>query len=1183
MTEKHWTKEQSQAINARGGTLLVSAAAGSGKTAVLVERVITLVTGKKPVDADRLLVVTFTNAAAAEMKERISLRLGALIAEDPLDRNLQRQQILLQNAHISTIHSFCLNIIREHFESLNIPPDFRIADENEVTVMRHEALAELLEEKYAHELALEEKGAFLTLAGMLGSGRDDSMLEDTILRLYDFICSLPDPEGWLDDKLRMYDPALRLCESPWGRSALNYIITVLSGAKATLNAALNTINQYDKLADCYAQAFTSDLKQIDRAIDAAKRADWDAVYKIISDFNFDRLGSPRKFEQTQIKEEVKSRRDGVKELISKLRNGLLCCDEAGFKSDIKAVYPLAESLFAAVIDLDERFFAKKQTKNMLDFSDLERLALKLLIENTEGEHKLTAAARAISQRFEEVLVDEYQDTNPTQDAIFNAVSNEGRRLFMVGDVKQSIYRFRKATPELFIDKQEHFKHFDGGEFPAKIILGSNFRSRSGVTGAVNFIFSQLMSKSFGEIEYGSEEALIPAAEFKKHECADFALHIVDTSGYDDNDGKEAIEARHIADVINKLVEEKYEVMGENGPRPVKWRDFIILLRSVSGRAEKYKRELTASGIPVYADVAGGYIGSYEVAVMLSLLRILDNPLQDVPLLSVMMSPMFGFTPDDLAHIRIDNRRGSLYLALSAYSKEYGGRYAAFIDLLDGLRRLAAVLPADRLILRIFDQTGFLSICEAMPAGEARRANLRLLLEYARSYEKAGYKGLAGFLRFIDRISEHDGDLAPASAVSENADVVRIMSIHKSKGLESPICIVAGCANRFNREDLQRPAMFHPVYGFGSIVRDEKLNCRYTTLAREVVKMETEKSSLSEEMRVLYVAMTRAKEKLICVLTLPNPDATFKKAAGFISGSALKLDPISASSAMSFAEWLLACALRHPDCAPLRRIAGVDDAVLLGSDSRWELNIAQAQGAPENNKPQETAAYDGKDTDPALLDEIKKRVTFAYPFKKLSQVPSKVAVSALAEKGHENDYAFTSCRPAFLSAERLTPAQKGTALHEFMHYASLSEISSETDIEAEIARLVKQRYLLPEQGAAIDRRKVDVFIGSDIYARIMSAKRVFKEFRFNIEVGTEESAGYASDEKVVLQGMADVVFEDESGLYILDYKTDNAAADELRLRYSKQLDIYARAVSQVFKCEIKAKYIYGFKEEKLIII
>lgn len=1192
--ERKWTSEQRNAIEARGGTLLVSAAAGSGKTAVLVERVIGLITDpRRPCDADRLLVVTFTNAAAAEMRERISGRLADMIERDPLDANLQRQQMLLQNAHISTIHSFCLDMLRENFEKLDISPDFRIADENEVEIIRSDVLDELLERGYARALSGRHDDAFLELSHMLSSGRDDSRLADTVLRLYEFTRSLSDAEGWLSDVLLMYDPEKPAGETVWGKTATDYAAKALESAAQSHRRALLKIAEDEKLQKAYAPAFESDLAGLIKALDLAQKGDFDALCGAVGSFSFERLGALRKFDDDALKEELKSERDGVKKTLSGLREGVLCCCGEDYKADVEKLRPIVACLCDTVRELGDCFFKEKLSRGILDFSDLEQLALKLLVKKNGEKLGFTETAREVSSRFDEVLVDEYQDTNPAQDMIFRAVSRDGSNLFMVGDVKQSIYSFRQARPEIFTDLSARCAPFGRGEYPARIVLGKNFRSRAGVTEAVNFTFGHLMSAGFGGVDYGETERLIPGAGYFERGGADFALHIVDTGGYEGDEEGVELEARHIARKIKELVSGGFEVQGESGPRVASYRDCCILLRSMSGRAQKYVRVLESEGVPVFADISAGYLGAYEVMVAVSLLRILDNPLQDVPLVSVLLSPVFGFTPDDVAAIRLKNRRGSLYLAMLELSRGGDGRFDAFLSLLSRLRALAAVLPADRLILRIYEMTGLLNIFEAMPNGGLRRANLRLLLDYARSYESAGWRGLAGFMRFIDRVDRQRSDLAPASNISENADVVRIMSIHKSKGLEFPVCFLGGLSKRFNVEDLSREALFHPSAGFGSIVRDRERNCRYTTLPREVVKLESQKSMLSEELRILYVAMTRAKEKLYAVMTLPNPEGTLRRAAAMAEGAEDgKIPPYGALSAQNPAELMLAAALFHPSCAPLREKAvpgeksGLAAAALAEDEKPWEVEIIGADklGSVESAAEPEAPASREKEAE-ELREEIERRLSFVYPYERVEGLPSKVSVSELTH-GEAAEFSADHIRPSFLEGERLTPAEAGTALHAFMQYCRLDAVADPRAAKAELSRLVNSRFILPEQGGAVDLGRVAVFAASPLFSRIRSAKRLWREFRFNIEVPAgeiyPEAAG--TGERLLLQGMADLVFEEGDGVVILDYKTDRVAEPSvLAERYRPQLDCYTRAVGEIIGLPVKGRYIYSFHLNKAIAV
>lgn len=1175
---REWTKQQRDAMEARGGTLLVSAAAGSGKTAVLVERVIGLITDENhPCDADKLLVVTFTSAAASELRERASRRLSDMIEQNPLDGNLQRQQMLLQNAHISTIHAFCLDILREHFEKLDIPPNFRVADQNEIEILRQDVLDELLEEKYT-EVMHGGNNAFLELSRILSSGRDDRMLADTILRLYDFTRSLADPDGWLDKMAADYNTDTPAGETAWGKLALEQTVLAAESALKSVRRALTVIYEYPQLQKAYAKAYEDDAAGLKHIIKLAKDGDWDTLVVLVRGYSFGRLGSLRKFEDDALKNEIKAVRDSVKKMIPELAAGVLCCTEDEFKKDISALAPVADCLAETVRELDRRFYGEKLSRGILDFSDLEQLALKLLTKKTRDGFEFTQTASEISKRFDEVLVDEYQDTNPAQDMIFRAVSGGDRRLFMVGDVKQSIYRFRQAMPEIFIDKARRCTPYGEGKFPAKIILGRNFRSRRGVTGAVNFIFDRLMTEQLGGVNYGKTDELVPGAEYFEREGADFALNLINTGGYEGDEGGVELEARYIAQEIKRLVAEGFMVQGEDGPRPATYRDFCILMRSMSGRAEKYTCALDREGIPAYADIITGYLGAYEVMVMMSLLRILDNPLQDIPLASVLLSPVFGFTPDDVSQIRIASRKSSLYLSMLEISRNGDTRFDEFIALLDKLRTLAAVLPADRLILRIFDETGFLNIFEAMPGGELRSANLRLLLDYARSYESAGYRGLAGFLRFIDRIDRQQSDLAPASAISETANVVRIMSIHKSKGLEFPICFIAGCSKRFNNEDGMKPALFHPSCGFGSIIRDNKLNCRYTTLPREIVRREMQKSMLSEEMRVLYVAMTRAKEKLYAVMTLSNTETALKRAAAITMDEQGKALPVEAMSVQNPAEWLLAAALRHPSCGELRELAGVQQIDIYPDDNVWEFKAVNAGDIIKEEIPQEENIIDESSSDSENIKEkILQKLDYKYPFSRLSALPSKVSVSELSHGG-EAQFSAEQIRPSFLQNEKLTAAEAGTALHAFMQYAKLDTVTDEDGVKSEIDRLLRNKFLLPEQGEAVNVKKVMNFIKSQLFTRIKNAEKVWREFRFNLEIPADEVYPDVNgiNEKILLQGMADLVFEESGGAILLDYKTDRVThIDELAEKYRAQLDCYARAVQEILQVEVKERYIYSF--------
>ncbi|HCC00882.1 MAG TPA: helicase-exonuclease AddAB subunit AddA, partial [Ruminococcaceae bacterium] len=833
MSEKAWTIDQSKAIEARGGSLLISAAAGSGKTAVLVERILQRITDvEDPCDIDSLLVVTFTNAAAAEMRARLGKRIQELFEQKPEDTNLRRQQILLQHAHISTIHAFCIELIRAHFEKLNIPPDFRIAEEQETESLFEETLNELLEEENA-----TQSDEFYELSRTLGAGRDDFRLVDTIRRLFDFLQSLPNPDEWLDEQNAKFSANLSVTETVWGEEALSYIAETLRGIVDSLQSGLDAMMGCEPLEKAYAPAFLKLKTQVESALGILKGNDWDELCEAVQHIENARLGSARKLEDTFLRERLKAIKKAAQTQLNVLAEGLLNGRNADFQQDMNKLRPIVRILSQLVKKLRNRFFKAKIDKGMLDFGDLEHLALQLL---KEPDGNITETAKLVSSQFCEVLVDEYQDVNPLQDALFTAVSRDGANLCMVGDVKQSIYRFRRATPELFLKKKETSSPYDGRHFPARIILGKNFRSRAGIVDAVNFAFGQLMSYPFGGIDYKKEDYMTAAASYfeKPVENADFEMTLLETDGYPGNEDNAVLEARYIAQTIRKMMEMGQMVQGEDGPRPLRYRDICILLRSANRLSQTFLDALKQEGLPGFAEVTGGYLSSYEVEVILSLIRLLDNPLQDIPLLSVMLSPIFGFSPDDIAALRLAYPKGNLYLAILEEGKKGNERFHKFLEQIGELRQLASVLPSDRLILRVYEQTGALSIFSAMPNGEMRRSNLRLLLDYARNFESTGYHTLSDFIRYINQIAQN-GDLQRASSVTEEADTVRIMSIHKAKGLEFPVCILAGCGRRFNRADIQPGMLFHPKFGFGGYIRDPSLCCHFNTLPREVVRIETE--------------------------------------------------------------------------------------------------------------------------------------------------------------------------------------------------------------------------------------------------------------------------------------------------------------------------------------------------------
>lgn len=1169
MSDRKWTDSQQDAISARDGTLLVSAAAGSGKTAVLVQRVIERITDPNhPVDADRLLVVTFTKAAAAEMAARISVQISRLLEADPFNVRLQRQQILLTRAHISTIHSFCSEIVRENFYKLGISPEFRILEDSEMNLLRSDAADAVLEEFYARE-----DPVFRELVEAFSSGRNDDRLIQTIDRLYDFVRSHPFPKRWLAEKAAMYSSGLPASQTVWGQTILGFAADAVDYCISLTENALRLMQEDEAIAKAYSDGFSSDLAGLSSLREAIGLKDWNQISFQANSFAFQRLKPLRGYDADPLKNKISASRKEVQTTVKKLAE-LFTADETQCGEDIARLAPLVSKLFEVTTRFGETLDELKAERRAADFGDLEHWALKLLVTDTENGFVRTPEAQELSAQFDEIMVDEYQDTNEAQDMIFRAVSRNESNLFLVGDVKQSIYRFRQAMPQIFLRRREQYPDYDRArnEYPACVVLDRNFRSCSGVTDAVNFVFRQLMSRQTGELDYTKAEELVAGATYPPCDEPATQLNIIDLSSADTDETAVSAESRRIAELLYEMIAKGTTVTENGTQRPMVYRDVCILLRSANQYAHDYVRELTALGIPAWADTAGGFFAAYEVQTAISLLRVVDNPMQDIPLLSVLMSPLYGFTPDDMAEIRIPNRAGSLYLALTSAAKKGHPRAAEVLKQLEQYRTLAATAPSDRLIQLVYEKSGFLNLVQAMQNGELRLANLRLLLEYAKKYEAGGNGGLSGFIRFIDRLQKNDADLAAASTISEAANVVRIMSIHRSKGLEFPVCILAGCSRRFNSE--RADVLLHPELGLGVKLRDMTTLARYNTMPREAVSLELDRGEMSEELRVLYVAMTRAKEKLILITAVKDAAKTLGKLASRLTEEP-RIQPYVVRSASSISDWLLLCALRHPSGERLRELAGALPGVSVPAEEPWTINIVYPPHAQDGEQEEHTVTPALPNE--ALKAELERKIDFVYPYEALHGVQAKVAASDLAAQEFSARYAATS-RPAFLSRKGLTPAERGTALHLFMQFADYSKAA--LDPAAERDRLVEQKFMTAEQGDAVELDKIRAFFQSSVARRILASPHVMREYRFTVEIpaGTvkPELSGEMASVPVVLQGAVDCAFEEDGRLVIVDYKTDQTKdPNELWNRYRAQLALYRQALEQCTGKTVASCLLYSF--------
>lgn len=1175
-----WTKEQETAIHDRGGALLVSAAAGSGKTAVLVERVLARLTDPTdPVDIDRLLLVTFTNAAAAEMRERISAALGEAAAKAPHDTRLRRQMFLVHRAKITTVHALCLSLAREQAAALGIAPDFRLMDENEGKILRAEVLEEVLDAAY-------ERGdeGFFALCDLLAAGRDDKKLGEVILGTYEKIQAHPDPRAFMEEvRQGLY---ARGMDTPHGRVLLAQARAAAEHGAAFLRMAAAAVTGVDGLADAYLPALTSDLNRAERLLEALRGGEWDACVEAARSITFDRLGAARKFEDKAFLEEVKAMREEWKDAAKAIRGKWLTVTAAEAEYDRALTARALFSLIDMVNAFDDAFSAAKRTRNAADFNDLEHFAVRLLYEGGRP----SALAAALSEGYAEIAVDEYQDTNAVQDAIFRALSRDGTNLFMVGDVKQSIYGFRLADPSIFLSKYRTFAEAgeaDAGQ-PRRVVLGRNFRSRAAVLDACNYLFAAVMGETVGGLAYTDREALHLGADY--YPDADDPRYrtevlLVDAAGLgedDDAPDKTALEARLAAQRIRALLDEGFPVLDkETGAlRPVTPGDIVILLRATKTKARTFIAALEQTGVSASAEERGGLLETAEVGAVVSLLNVIDNPRQDVDLIGVLRSPLFGFTEQELADIRLTDRKASYYDAL-IQSRGAFPKVEVFLQRLDFLRGFACDQPVYRLLWEIYDQTGALGLYGALPNGAQRQANLLAFFERARAFEGQGFRGLFAFVRLLRGMQETGEDFQTVGAEASGG-AVRIMSIHKSKGLEFPVVLLADCAKQFNEADLREPVLVHQSLGIGGKCRDRSRGVQYDTAERTAVAVLQRREMVSEELRVLYVALTRAKEKLILTCASGTLQRSLEKWARLAALDELPQYAMGAVRAPL--AWILAPLLRHPCARALKEQYGLSVPERGTDNDAFLLRVYQ----PDELALPEREVLRYVETDTAGY-EVKPYLS--YPRAYLSELPSKLTATGVG-RGYRADEAAEETAPPRREpklraplfeqeARRLTPAEIGTAHHLFMQFCDFAAAAAPGGVERERDRLEEKRILSPQQAAAIEPEKIRAFFTSALYRGLMAEHSVRREFKFSVLVPAARYFPVAADapeEKVLLQGVIDCLIDTPEGFVIVDFKTDRVSKDGLAARaarYRPQLDAYADAVEAVFGRPVKQRVLYFF--------
>ena len=1172
------TRAQRAAVEDRGGDLLVSAAAGSGKTRVLVERLMGYV--EQGEDIDRFLVITFTNAAAAELRDRIAAAIHARLAQSPGDRHLRRNATLVYKAPICTIDAFCLDFLRQWGHLADLDPDFRLCDEAEGEELRRRALEEVLEARYA---GIDNDVPFASLVDALAGERDDQTLEDVILDVHRRVQAQADPVGWLLERKRDFvlPSGLGPEDTPWGRALLEDGFALVDHWLAAMTALRHEIAWDGLLDQNYGPTLEETMVGLERLRDALGRS-WDGVVDCFP-VPFPRPGTKRGDQDEALKARMTALRDECKKQLKKLGERF---DVTGTQAveDLRAVGPAMTALLDVTAEFDAAFTKLKRRRRLIDFADGEHLTVQLLVQ---PDGTPTGLAVDVGRQFAEIMVDEYQDTNAVQNAIFGALS-AGNNLFMVGDVKQSIYRFRLAEPEIFLEKYDSFPL--AGETAVgegrKILLSENFRSRPEVLDAVNFIFRGVMTRAAGELDYTDNQALRPGrADLLPDERYRVELDCVDLSTLaDDLDGektdKDLVTARAAARRVRELLDSGLPI----GDRPVRAEDVVILLRSPGPVLRHYAAALDELGIPWSAEGGQEFFGTTEISATVALLQVLDNPRQDVALLAALRSPLFNFTPDRLALLRAAGE-GTVYDCLSAGAERGEEDCVSFLVLLDQLRELAVEESSHRLLWHIYGKLDGPAVFAAMPDGPRRRANLMALYDEACRFESGGHRGLMAFLLHLSRMAEN-GLTVPVPGNETGG--VRILSIHKSKGLEFPVVLVCGLDRQFNEADTKATILFHPELGLGPKRTDRERGLRYTTIARDAVALRLQRQLRAEEMRLLYVAMTRAEHKLILFSAVNGRGGSLAALAG---QAQYPPPPRQMATARSMSEWVLTPALCRTDSTPLWSDLDIPRPAPPAEEG-FPWNIRLLSGADYERHQGLGSAEAQTGTALPLPDDLAERLSWRYPYTACAAIPSKLTATQL--KGREKDseaaenavelrpapVRSTLRHPVFEGQRPLTPAQQGTALHMVMQYLNYDRTGSLAEIEDEISRLVLGQYITPQQGAAVDPADILGFFRSGLGLRLRGSARVEREFKFSLLVPAEDYYKEAGpEEEVLLQGVVDCWFTEADGaVTVVDFKTDRVGESAVERRaedYRPQLDAYTRALSQAAGVSVRRRYLWFF--------
>lgn len=1243
----NWTEDQKKAIYEKGDNILVAAAAGSGKTAVLVERIINKIINED-VDIDKLLVVTFTNAAASEVRERILDAIYKKIEEDPTNIKLQRQINLLGKASICTIHSFCLDVIRNYFYELDISANFRIADTTEVELLKQDVIEDLFEEKY-----FQKDKSFEKLVSTYTNYRDDDKLKELVLKIYEFIQSAPFPIRWLEEKTQMFNlkgkEEISFDKTIWGeilideyKNQLIQNITKLQG----IYEKTSLIIELEK----FSTALQKDLEKLNTIkdlIESNQENLWDKIFECSNNLTFDRWPSDRNC-LLELKDTAKTVRDSVKDSMKALNNKFFIYTSKEANEDIISMYENINNLKQLIIEFEDKFKTAKKEKNIIDFHDIEHFALQILLkEDEKGNFVPTDVAKKIRDNFVEIAIDEYQDSNMVQEFILNSISN-GNNIFMVGDVKQSIYRFRQARPDLFLNKYKKYELVnDEGKNKdnegKKIKLFKNFRSRENVLNLCNMVFEQIMTKGLGEMDYTKDEYLNPGANYEtKEKIKTFdgksELHIIDleneeepdiwveqeeneenTNNQEQEEPVENIllESRFVADKIKEIIKSKTKIFDKNvGYRDLEYKDIVILLRSTKDSAPIYEKQLLENEIPTFSDSSPEYLESTEIQTVMSVLKVIDNPLNDIALICVLRSSIGNFTDNDLVKIRLIEKNDSFYNAILkarvSADEELKNKIEAFFTLLDKWRNDQELYTIDELIWNIYKDSNYYNYVGLLNNGKMKQANLRMLFEKAKKFESASFKGLYNFIGFIDKIKSSSKDMQSAKIIGENDNVVRIMSVHKSKGLEFPVVFLCGCSKKFNMMDLNNNILLHQDLGFGPKYISYERRIEYNTLAKEAIKIKLENEMISEEMRVLYVALTRAREKLYITGVEKDYKKSIKEKKDILSiYNEDKVNINLLKKYKSFLNWI--------ELVYLNKESSIKDLIKIEKHSYKKIGKFEMAGEEKIDFIKVLEDKVLKNSSDEELEKIKEKLDWKYKYNSSIGIISKSSVSKVKKEKMEKDNKIKNnnnigdflqnaennneqevvndrldnstnnnnlLKPKFYKEEKITAAQKGTLTHLILQKINHKKQNyTYQDIESLLNDLCFRKIITIEEAKAINIDTILEFTKSDLFKSMYRAKEVYKEQPFYIYIPAKEIYETESQDKILVQGIIDLYFIDENNkLVLVDYKTDYVQNEnELVEKYKNQLYLYKDALEKALDRKVDKTIIYSIKLQKEIEI